>query len=581
MDSRKVQIQQLISNNQWEQAKTMLQPYHSGLAGFTYDDEIAIFDASICMNLGDMESAMDCIRKGLSYNIGNYELYFMMGNIFEAGQELDRAYLCYEKAIFQCTNEDIAFLEQYKNEFVEKVETLPGKVAIVILTFNNLEYTQACLKSIRLYNDKDTYELIIVDNHSTDGTVEWLLSQPDLKLILNDENKGFPAGCNQGIELAEKDSDILLLNNDTIVMENSIFSLRMGLYSDQKVGATGSSSNKIGYYQKINESFQTLSEYESYAYRNNIPDASRYERRMVLIGFALLLKRGPLNEIGYLDERFTPGNYEDNDICMRLILQKYHLLLCRDSFIFHFGSKSFSLDTESYSKILLTNRMKYFDKWGINAHYFSEIRFEVTQMIQSNKDAAINVLEVGCACGATLLQLASEFRNATCYGIELNPTAATVAACSFEVKQGDVETMELDYQTNYFDYIIFADVLEHLEDPGKTMSRMKRFLKKDGHILVSVPNIMYFDVLLPLLKGRFTYTEKGPMDKASKRSYTIYDMLDLIKSCGFTIEAVNSKNAPANEEDNKMIDQLCAIDGVCGKEFFLTYQYLISATSNS
>ena len=79
--------------------------------------------------------------------------------------------------------------------------------SIIILTFNQMKYTQLCIDSIRRYTPPGTYEIIIVDNHSTDGTVDWLREQSDIKLLLNAHNAGFPKGCNQGIKLA-KGNDI-------------------------------------------------------------------------------------------------------------------------------------------------------------------------------------------------------------------------------------------------------------------------------------------------------------------------------------------------------------------------------------
>ena len=81
------------------------------------------------------------------------------------------------------------------------------KTSIIILTYDNLNYNIICLDSIREYTDAKSYEIIVVDNNSTDGTREWLKKQTDIKLILNDENLGFPKGCNLAIEAAEKEND--------------------------------------------------------------------------------------------------------------------------------------------------------------------------------------------------------------------------------------------------------------------------------------------------------------------------------------------------------------------------------------
>jgi cellulose synthase/poly-beta-1,6-N-acetylglucosamine synthase-like glycosyltransferase len=90
-----------------------------------------------------------------------------------------------------------------------------SRTSIIILTHNQLSFTEMCLHSLRLFTPEPN-QLIVVDNHSTDGTVDFLRRQADVQLIENATNRGFPAGCNQAIRIATGDQ-ILLLNNDTIV----------------------------------------------------------------------------------------------------------------------------------------------------------------------------------------------------------------------------------------------------------------------------------------------------------------------------------------------------------------------------
>ncbi|MBR4696044.1 MAG: glycosyltransferase, partial [Selenomonadaceae bacterium] len=102
--------------------------------------------------------------------------------------------------------------------------------SIIILSYNTKEYTQMCIQSIRKHTDPGSYEIIVVDNASTDGSLNWLLAQPDIRLIANEENLGFPKGCNQGLEIAEGD-DLLLLNSDTIVTPRWLKQLLIALHS--------------------------------------------------------------------------------------------------------------------------------------------------------------------------------------------------------------------------------------------------------------------------------------------------------------------------------------------------------------
>jgi len=118
-------------------------------------------------------------------------------------------------------------------------------VSIIILTWNQLACTRECLESIALHTT-GRYELIIVDNGSDDGTVPWLQEQARLdarlRLILNRENRGFAAGCNQGLAVA-KGEFLLLLNNDVVVTANWLEGLLECHRTNPHVGIVGPLTN--------------------------------------------------------------------------------------------------------------------------------------------------------------------------------------------------------------------------------------------------------------------------------------------------------------------------------------------------
>ena len=341
---------------------------------------------------------------------------------------------------------------------------------------------------------------IVIDNNSVDDTPIWLKTQTDIKYILNNKNKGFPAGCNQGINLAEETNDIFLLNNDTVIMPNSIFNLRMGLYSDKIIGSASSVSNASPS-QTIKDKFETVSQYLNYSLKNNITNYNRYDFRLKLTGFALFLKRAVLNKVGLLDELFTPGNYEDDDIGLRIIKSGYINILCKDSFIYHYGSKSFKKNPNEFHRILNINNKKFQDKWKLNPLKSFWPRNDILELIDEPFDSPINILEVGCACGATLLEIKNIYPNANIYGFELNSNTADIAQSFANVTIEDIETSHINYKKIFFDYIIFADVLQYLKDPLKTLEEIKKYLKQNGCILASIPNVLNFKILKDLING--------------------------------------------------------------------------------
>ena len=315
---RRIEIEKyladLINQGKMEEARSELLKYTSD----EYTDGLAIVAATVWLESGEPEKAYDCIRQGLLFNFRNYELYLLLGNYYFIRDKMDQAYLCYENAEFFCGNDDVEIIRQFKQNCEASGHCNVNKAAIVILSYNTLEMTRDCIESIRRNNPASAYELIVVDNASVDGSAEWLSQQEDISLLCNSENRGFPAGCNQGIRQGGADSDILLLNSDTIVFPNSLFWLRMGLYEDESVGAAGSVTNHAPNGQEINEKFHSVAEYESFAVRNNNASLHPYELKFYLVGFAMLIRRRALDEIGLLDTRFSPGQCEDTDLGMRL-----------------------------------------------------------------------------------------------------------------------------------------------------------------------------------------------------------------------------------------------------------------------
>ncbi len=450
-------------------------------------------------------------------------------------------------------------------------------VSIVILTYNKLDYTKLCIDSIRKFTPKGSYEIIVVDNNSTDGTVKWLNEQSDLIKILNKENLGFPKGCNQGIEIA-KGEYILLLNNDTIVTENWLNNMLTCINSDDSIGAVGTVTNYCSNYQTISTQYKSTDEMHIFAAEHNVSNPKLWEDRLKLVGYCMLIRKDIVERIGMLDERFTPGNFEDDDYSVRILKAGFRLVLCKDTFIHHFGSTSFKEDTGKYQQLLLDNQIKFEEKWGFNPIYSGFIRNEIVDMIDDSEDSNINVLEVGCACGATLLKIKSKYKNAGLFGIELNENAAQIAGLFSHTSTANIEDADLGYENAFFDYIIFADVLEHLNNPWDVLKNIKRYLKPEGKILASIPNVMHYSVLKSLLNGFWTYQDAGILDRIHLRFFTHVEIIKMFKAAGYEEIDLNRTMIPASNEDSAFIDKLCSITSNELRIQYESYQILVKAS---
>lgn len=575
MESKTIreQIENSIQNGLIEEAERLLSKYKK-VCDFT--DKICSIEAIINIYKNKLNEALKYIKEGLRHNIFNGDLYFTMGNVYELSGEYDRAFLCYEHALEVTDNKvTCKIIDSAKENLLNNFDVNVNGYTIVILTYNNLEYTKICIDSIRKYNNN--FELVVIDNNSTDGTAEWLKSQKGIKYILNEENRGFPAGCNQGIEISNKDNDIFLLNNDTVIMPNSIFNLRMGLYSTKKVGAVGAISNNIAYNQQVDLNYDNFDDYIEYATLNNVTDEEKYEKRLKLVGFAMLIKRQALNKAGNLDEIFTPGNYEDDDISLRIVKKRYDLLLCKDSYIHHFGNISFKKKPVEYKKLLKNNAIKFEEKWGFDNKKALYIAKEVIDLIKEKEDKYFRILQVGCGCGATLLEIKNRFTNSELYGVEVNKDAAIIAKQYFEVSTQNIERDELRFEKNFFDYIIFAEEIAHLYNPKKVLENMREYLKSDGYIIASIPNVMNYKILRSLINGSWNYTKEGIMAVENIRYFTKGDIINILHNSSYDSIFIQGVKGEYSDADENFINEISKISSIGEKEEFKDCMYLVKA----
>lgn len=167
---------------------------------------------------------------------------------------------------------------------------------------------------------------------------------------------------------------------------------------------------------------------------------------------------------------------------------------------------------------------------------FNENPFSVHQKICGLVKEG-NVLDVGCAEG----NLSKMMKKSGCkvFGIEINNNSAEIAKkyCS-DVFIGDVERIVLtnEYE-GYFDFIIFADVLEHLKEPLEVLMRFKKYLKDEGHVVISLPNISNWRIRLQMLLGKMEYENYGIMDEGHLRFFNEQSAKKLLYDAGFQIES--------------------------------------------
>ena len=248
--------------------------------------------------------------------------------------------------------------------FSRPEETL---TSIIVLCCNQLDYSRLCLNSV-LRHTHSPYELILVNNGSTDGTASFLESLQTqsgpvrVEVIHNPKNLGFAAGCNQGVACAQGDY-LLFLNNDTIVTPGWLtWMLEISRQTD--VGLVGAVTNYAPPPQHVPATYSDIRDIDDFAEARRQSHKGQQLDVTRLSGYCLLARKSVLAQIGAWDERFGSGFFEDDDLGLRIHQAGYRLVVALDVYIHHFGSRTFAgLGIDGHQQ-LRDNFQRFQDKWG-------------------------------------------------------------------------------------------------------------------------------------------------------------------------------------------------------------------------
>ena len=251
------------------------------------------------------------------------------------------------------------------------------KLSIIIVSWNVGEDLLRCLESIKVNRLCERFETIVIDNGSTDGTVETVKkSFPEVVIIANDENRGFAAANNQGI-IQSKGEYVLLLNPDTIVHSGALDTLISFMDSHPDVGVCGPKLLKED--GSIQRSVRRLPTFRAVLYRHTIFKLiglfrSQYNKWMMkdfaydcqkevfqLMGAALLIRQSVIDEVGLMDETFFMY-YEEVDLCYRIKRAGWRIVFIPEAVITHLGGKSAGQIPVDKQIMAMTSLLKFFKK---------------------------------------------------------------------------------------------------------------------------------------------------------------------------------------------------------------------------
>ncbi len=365
------------------------------------------------------------------------------------------------------------------------------KCDIIVPVWNQLEFTTRCVESMRK-NTRYPHRLILIDNNSDEETAGYLegltRANKDIALIRNGENLGFIKATNQGLRLSDAPY-VCLMNNDTEATPGWLTEMVSVAESSPLIGLVNPRSSQP----------------------KKCESNKRYLEANQCMGYCMLIKREVLERIGYLDEAYGVGGFDDTDFSKRAGLAGYKCVCAKKAYVYHDWHTSFK-EAGNREESVRRNEEIFFNKWG----RYLRIGYPITY--SNGKDFSVDI--------NTSLGLAQEWNWVHTW---LNAKAPLRDDPAF-LNLTEHQSLRL-FNMSGVKAVFYIEVLFRLME--------RRFKKKKPFdvVLISDRDLMKF---LSIFKGVFSfpllYVERGSIREAGgeefwrRRAKDIVNMVNKEKS---------------------------------------------------
>jgi len=238
--------------------------------------------------------------------------------------------------------------------------------SVVLPIHDGLELARSCVESV-LAHTPEPFEIVVVDNGSKEDVAaaarEWRERHPGLVFLRNEANEGFAYACNQGFAAASGEW-IALLNSDVVVTEGWLARMRALAERFPDVAAVGPRTNRASGPQVVEGvPYRDLAGLADFAERWGTAHAGKHAFVARLVGLAMLLRRRALEEVGGFDTGYWIGNFEDDDLGLRLLRRGWRLAIAHDAFVHHHGSATWRSAGIDWKRSMEENWRWFCHRW--------------------------------------------------------------------------------------------------------------------------------------------------------------------------------------------------------------------------
>ncbi|WPC42501.1 glycosyltransferase family 2 protein [Clostridium sp. JS66] len=364
------------------------------------------------------------------------------------------------------------------------------KVSIIMLGYNKLEYTKLAVDSLYKYTSHINFDFISVNNGSSDGTREYFEALPNKIKINFETNVGGDKAFNEALEYCDGEYTVFL-NNDLILTENWLDNLIKVMESDPKIGIAVPACNFSSNHQVISANYSNLDELDKFAKEYNKSNPDKWEERLRLVLYAAIFRTKDLKDIGGLDEAYSPGSFDDDDLSYRYRRAGYKLIFAKDTYVHHFGSITMR---DQYGGVFARNREIFRTKFGVDSWDASVVDFRIVNNLSYDKMQKVSILGLGKTSGATGVQIKNVMKEKEVKGIRLDYYALhgkyivdlkTICNNVFYTQESFIDT---SFIKNKFDYIYIDECIESFKNVKEVLSALKNILNDSGQMIFILNN---------------------------------------------------------------------------------------------
>lgn len=391
-------------------------------------------------------------------------------------------------------------------------DALLSNITIAITAYNRLEKTRRCVESVLRYSLDFDYELLLIDNGSTDGTQEYFQSVPYKKKVIWRVTKNI--GVNYSLSLVLryfKTEYIIWITNDTYVTKNWLNNLMYCFQSDNRIGMVCPVSSNISNLQEVDLHIRDFDDMQKKAAQFNRSAPEKWQERMRIIDIILATKREVCDSAGILDLGFY-HDFGDDDISARIRHAGYKLILCGDTYVYHdhdFRNLE-DKDPEQFQHSLEIGRKNYQEKYhGIDAwDDVNNFELPMMQLLEQVRGypAKPDILCIDPRCGTPVLQVRNMLRSK---GIMDSASHAFTTKAKYFydlqfVTDGRTVCDRIDFLTEHyreesFDIVLLCEPVNTYSEPIRVTENLLRCVRKGGKLLVKLRNTASAGAFLNLL----------------------------------------------------------------------------------